>query len=128
MLESYPQFVWGIRHPSEFLSFTDENKHYKLNRFGELARRVSSLTYSEIYREVQQISRELLEAEPPTCQHTKHITQLWLNRIKGCLTDSSLSDFFEQRVDEYPVREIIDRLRNSRKIKLHTFKAFLAFP
>jgi predicted nucleotidyltransferase len=69
-----------------------------------------------------------LEAEPPTCQHTKHITQLWLNRIKGCLTEASLTSFFEQRVDEYPIREIIDRLRNSRKIKLHTFKAFLGFP
>ena len=49
-------------------------------------------------------------------------------QIKGCLTEASLTSFFEQRVDEYPIREIIDRLRNSRKIKLHTFKAFLGFP
>lgn len=67
---------------------------------------------------------------PPTSQHTKHITQLWLNRVKGCLVDNSLSRFFEEHIDEYPISEIIDRLKSSRsrKVKLQTFKAFLCFP
>lgn len=48
MLESYFQFVWGFRHPNEFISFTDENKFSKLNRFAELAARCNSLSYREI--------------------------------------------------------------------------------
>lgn len=86
MLESYFQFVWGLRHPSEFISFTDENKYTKLHRFAELAENCWRMSYREILGETRRISLELLKRDPPSSIHTKHITQLWLNRIKGCLT------------------------------------------
>lgn len=45
MLESYPKFVWGVQRPWEFISFTDENKWSKLEKFTQLARNCDRMSY-----------------------------------------------------------------------------------
>jgi|JI6StandDraft_1071083.scaffolds.fasta_scaffold26185_2 hypothetical protein len=132
MLAHYPQFVKCVRNPLEFVSFAHLDKNISRVRFEELAAKVHTMSYAHILRETRAIVEDILAEYPRDLREkvlekkVRHIGNIWLVRMRGCLTDPSLQHFFADNMHRYPIPQILETLRSKKKCHLEYFRDFVS--